>query len=309
MATVARASTTMMASVIFGFALGDPLINIFSLNGVHWAIVGLFVLASIALMFIQVPPRIEKETGSRDSINNAFHRFFDEMKDGMAFIQEHAMVRNGMLKLAVLFSGVVALCILFISFAKSFLFDDPLVAARKFAYIITYSGIGMAVGAFWVGHQFRRTQRAYLVFGGFSVIGAALLALTAITQIAKTQHVFTIPALQFGFLYLEDVHLTYRMVFTYLLAMLMGVGAAFVAIPLQAMLQELIPEDKRGKVMGVQFTLLSTSSTIPALIAGLAVEYIGVQWMFALFGLPLLLFGLFGLRQRMMVRDVPVANW
>jgi MFS family permease len=309
-------TTTMMASVIFGFALGDPLINIFSLGKVHWAITGLFLLASTALFFVHPPAICTLEEGQKPcsdaSIQDAFTRFGSEIHDGIQYIRENKLVLNAMLKLAMLFSAMVALCILFISFSKSYLYDNPQVAAQKFAYIIAFSGVGMAFGAFWVGHSFHHARRGIMVFGGFLCIGFCLVLLTlGIDLIPKHDYALHLSKLATGFLYLDEVRFTFRMLFTYTLSILMGIGAAFVAIPLQAVLQELIPEDKRGKVFGVQFTILSTSSTLPVLIAGLAVEQVGVEPMFLLIGGPLLLFGAVGLYRRLKAgqSDVTAANW
>jgi len=306
-------TTTMMAAVIFGFALGDPLINLFSLNNVHWAIAALFLLASLSLSLVKTPPLCQMADGVRPASNmsEAFGRFFEEIKDGLSFIKASPLVRNAMLKLALLFSAMVALCILFISFAKTFLFADPQIAARKFAYIIAFSGVGMAIGAFWVGHSFHHARRGVMVFNGFACIGLCLVLLSLVGHIPQKDYAFQLPNLTAGFLNLDAVRFTMRMLYTYTLAILMGIAASFVAIPLQALLQELIPEDKRGKVFGVQFTILSTSSTLPVLIAGLAVEQVGVQTMFMLIGAPILIFGVIGLYKRLKAgkKHVSVANW
>lgn len=306
-------TTTMMAAVIFGFALGDPLINLFSLNQVHWAITTLFLLASLSLMLVKTPPVCQLDDGLRPASNlqEAFSRFWQEIKDGLQFIAENTLVRHAMFKLATLFSAMVALCILFISFAKTYLFDDPMVAAQKFAYIIAFCGVGMALGAFWVGHSFHHARRGVMVFGGFLSVGLCLALMALTGHIPQHDYAFHMPRLASGFLYLEEVRFTMRMLYTYTLAVIMGVGASFIAIPLQALLQELIPEDKRGKVFGVQFTILSTSSTLPVLIAGLAVEQVGVQTMFLLIGIPIFVFGSVGLYKRLKAdkNHVFVANW
>lgn len=306
-------TTTMMASVIFGFALGDPLINIFTLNKVHWAITALFLLASASLMLVKPPTvcSLEAKGPKPTTVKACFADFFAEIQDGVHFIRDDVLVRNAMLKLAALFSAIVALCILFISFAKTYLYDDPQVAAQKFAYIIAMSGVGMALGAFWVGHAFHNARRGIMVFGGFTVIGLCLLLLTFVGNIPPHDHIFHLPRLASQFIYLDEVRFTFRMLYTYALTVIMGIGGAFVAIPLQAVVHELIPEDKRGKVLGVQFTLLSTSSTLPVLIAGLAVEQIGVQAMFLLIGIPFLLLGAIGLYKRLKAEKnhVFVANW
>jgi predicted MFS family arabinose efflux permease len=306
-------TTTMMGSVIFGFALGDPLINIFSLEKVHLAIIGLFVLASVSLIFVK-PPALcslaqHSEPESSKTVRGALHNFIAEMRDGIIYIRNNPMILRAMLKLALLFSAVVALCILFIAFAKEYLYDNPEVAARKFAYIITYSGVGMVLGAFAVGRFFRSTRRSSMVYGGFSVIGFCLLCLGMITTIAKSNHVFIIPAFSTQFFYFDEIHLTFRMLYTYCLVTIMGVGAAFVAIPLQALLHELIPDDKRGKILGVQFTILSTCSTLPVLIAGLGTEQVGVKPMMLMIAIPIFVIGLRGLYLRLKQPNAITANW
>jgi len=303
-------TTTMMASVIFGFALGDPLINIFGLKQVHWSIVGLFLLASTVLLLVKIPKQLALETPKTNrTVMNAVQEFFHELGEGIGFIGDNPLVLQAMLKLALLFSAVVAMCILFISYAKVYLYSDPAVATRKFAYIVTFSGIGMALGAFLVGRFFRDSKRCYMVFGGFTLTGACLLLMTFVGWLAKDAHIIHLGPARLDWVYLESFKVTQRMAYTYGLSVLMGVGAGFVAIPLQSLLHELIPEDKRGKVMGVQFTILSTSSTLPVLAAGLGVEYIGIQWMLWSIGLPLLGLGLWGLNKYLRTSNGTLEAW
>jgi MFS family permease len=302
----------MMVSVILGFALGDPLINLFSLQYVHWAITALFLLSSLALMMIHMPAKLAS-TRQKDaeSLKASMKRFMAEIMEGFQFIRENPLVCRAMLKLALLFSIMIALCILFISFAKSYLFEDPMVASQKFAYIIMCNGIGMAMGAFWIGHAFHHARRGLMVFSGFAGVGFCLLLLSLIEIISKHDHAFNLPSLVGQSVYWGEIHFTLRMVYTYAVAIVMGIGAAFIAIPLQALLQELIPEDKRGKVFGVQFTLLSTASTLPVLLAGLAVEVVSVKTIFILIGVPLLLLGSTGFLNRLKERntDAAATNW
>ncbi|MBK8190910.1 MAG: MFS transporter [Vampirovibrionales bacterium] len=295
-------TTTMMGSVIFGFALGDPLINIFSLEQVHWAVVGLFLLAGGVLCFVKPPgdPSAARLRPTQRDVLNSLRRFGAEMHEGVAYILERRVILKTILKLALLFSVVVAMCILFISFARDFLYDNPAVASRKFAYIVTFSGIGMSAGALVVGRFFRDAGRQRMAYGGFLAIGTFLLAMAQMDWIPKHAMLFGVPAQSVSLggglqLFLERFPLTLRMALTYGLSTLMGVAAAFVAIPLQSLLHEVIPDDKRGKIMGVQFTLLSTASTLPVLAAGLGVEYFGTAAMLNLMGAPVFAVGLFGL--------------
>jgi MFS family permease len=284
-------TTTMMGSVIFGFALGDPLIALFGLNNVHWAIIALFLLSSISLSFVDAGypscQKVEPHHSATEEINSSLHRFWLEMKEGIEYLREHKAFFMKIMKLAVLFSYVVAMCILFVNFAGTYLYVDPEIAAQKFAWIITFSGIGMVFGSLVTGRCFRNVARGKVVYSGFTIVGAGLLALI-LTQFLSRHSIF--PVL---FPYLD-----WRVLYAHIVAIILGIGASMVAVPLQSTLHELMPEDKRGKIMGVQFTLLSACSTFPVLLTGLGVDFIGVAPMLVILGIPLLILGVRGLYYR-----------
>lgn len=280
-------TTTMMGSVIFGFVLGDPLINMFGIKYVHYAITGLFIISALCLIGV-----VEKK--EEHEHHKVMKEFFEEFKEGISYIKSSPIVLNAMLKLAVLFSAIVALCILCISISTQWLYADARIGAQKFAYIVAYSGLGMVVGAFLVGKFWRAKSKFLLIFIGFTVIGFSLLLLT-FTGLLPDKLLFTVNETNiYGFV-LKAFDLTMRMGYTYLIATIIGFGSALVAIPVQTILQSSIPERMRGKVFGVQFTLLSTSSTLPVVIVAFGADTIGLVYMLTLIGLPLLIFGLMGL--------------
>ena len=257
-------TTTMMASVVFGFALGDPLVGLFGLESVHWAIVALFVLASVLVTGVVVPKTPESKPSELSQ--GLFGPLWNDLKDGLVALKDHPPLLNSMIHLAILFSAVVALCILFISFARSYLYEDPVMAVRRFAYIVSVSGIGMSVGALWVPRLSKVIRPQRLVSGGFLLVSACLGLLLLVSQVNNDP----MPALG------QWPWLTPRVLTTYGLALFMGVGASAVAIPLQTRIQHLMDDTMRGKMMGIQFTLLSTSSTVPVLLAGYGVTWLGL---------------------------------
>ena len=280
-------TTTMMGSVIFGFVLGYPLINMFGINAVHFAITALFLISAICLIRVIEPP----VDHTRD---RSVKEFFDEFKDGLSYIKNTPVVFNAMLKLATLFSIIVALCILSISISSQMLYpDSPAMGAQKFAYIVAYSGLGMVIGAGFMGKFWRKRSKMLAIFTGFAIIGFSLCVLTA-TALIPEEYKVCIPGMNFIFCMSEAFDLTYRMLYTYLVATVIGFGSALVAIPVQTILQSSIPENMRGKVFGVQFTLLSTSSTLPVLIVAIGADLIGVIKMLFITGIPLFLFGIYG---------------
>jgi MFS family permease len=81
------------------------------------------------------------------------------------------------------------------------------------------------------------------------------------------------------------------------LAACVGISCACVAVPTQAALQAVVPEDLRGKVFGAQNTAMSAASTIPVVLAGQFIDNLpgGVSTTLFLIGLPTAIAGIYHL--------------
>lgn len=286
-------TTTMMGSIIFGFALGDPLINIFGLKAVHWAVASLFLISSVCLTFIK-KTSASLETEGHKSLKD----FVDDLKQGIVYIKNTPTVLNAILKLSTLFSVIVMLSILAISISQSWLYpDNKALGAQKFVYIVAFSGVGMVIGSVLVGKLWRNVNKYLLIYRGFAIIGISLILLV-LTGLISNFASFALKAKDIFFVHLDPVNLTYRMIYAYLIAALVGFGCSLVAIPVQTIMHSSVPEELRGKVFGVQFTFLSTSSTLPVLIAAFLADRLGIGITLVLVGLPILLFGLLNLLKK-----------
>ena len=306
-------TTTMMAALIVGFVLGDPLIGLLGLTHVHWALFGLFLLAAVLLAGLTQAEvvssafcEVARENITTNTLKNktlACHltAFLQEMKEGWQFIIGHAVIWQAMLKLALLFSAVVVMPPVAISFAKAFLYADPALATRKFAYLMAFSGVGMGLGAIKVAKPLGNIPQPVLVYSGLAIVGLSLLGMITVPVLIPTREAllwvfpaWQVPVMNIG---IEALSVTQRMGASYAWQLLLGIGASLVAIPLQALLHDKIPESLRGKVLGVQFTVLATSSTIPSILAGFAVERLGSQLLFAAMALPFIAIAIWGFMQ------------
>lgn len=280
-------TTTMMASLIFGFALGDPMINIFGINYVHWGIGIFFFLAAGCLAFVNYKP--EKKHGRKEIT------FFKDLKEGLIYIKGAPIVRSAMLKLAGLFSIIVMLSIMSIGLSQKYLYPTtPAIGAQKFAYIVVYCGVGMVLGAFCVGRYLRKMEKHLLVYVGILVCAISLLMFSLLPLIPQ-QILFHFNSKTLFMLYLDKFDLTYPMLYCYMTAMLMGLSTAFIAIPTQTILHTQIDKQVRGKVFGILFTLLSTASTLPVLVTAWGAEIFGIAKMIFGISLPILFFGIYKL--------------
>lgn len=295
-------TTTMMASIIFGFVLGDPLINIFGLNSVHIAISALFIISAMFLTFI----KINKKNLQSDS-NKSFHNIIDDLKQGFMYIKANPNILYAMLKLAGLFSIIVMLSILAISISQQALYpDNAVLGAQKFVYIVASSGVGMVFGSLMVGKLWRNVDKYKLIYIGFLIIGINLLLLALIKLIPSDLY-FHIKTYKLYGIYLAAFDLTFRMIYSYVVASIIGFGASMVAVPVQTILHTSIAESMRGKVFGIQFTMLSTSSTFPVLIAAFGADKIGVIKMLVIIGIPVILFAVYNFFKISVIKFKKVA--
>lgn len=280
-------TTTMMASLIFGFALGDPMINICGINQVHYGIGLFFVLSAICLCFVKYKPVPKSQDYKTD--------FWSDLKEGLIYIKDTPVVRSAMLKLAALFSIIVMLSIMSIGLSQKYLYpSNPTMGAQKFAYIVVFCGIGMVFGAFLVGHHCRKIEKHLLGYIGIFTCGLALLLFSMLPFVPQLS-VFHFKTRSVLIFYLEHFDLTYPMLYSYIVATLIGVSTAFVAIPTQTILHTEISPEVRGKVFGILFTLLSTASALPVLVAAWGAEMFGVAKMIFVISVPVLLFGFYKL--------------
>lgn len=281
-------ATTMMASLIFGFALGDPMINICGIKNVHYGIGLFFFMSAICLIFVKYKP-VTKSLEAKGAT------FLDDLKEGLVYIKNTPVVRSAMLKLAALFSVIVMLSIMSIGLSQKYLYpQNPAMGAQKFAYIVVFTGIGMVIGAFLVGNTFRKVEKHLLVYCGIFTCGFALFLFSLLPFIPQLS-VFHFETKSLFVFYLEQFDLTYPMLYSYLVATLIGVSTAFVAIPLQTILHTEIAAEVRGKVFGILFTLLSTASALPVIIAAWGAEIFGVAKMVFVIGILPLVFGAYKL--------------
>ncbi|MEN9248457.1 MAG: hypothetical protein Q6L19_09945, partial [Gloeomargarita sp. GMQP_bins_69] len=133
---------------------------------------------------------------------------------------------------------------------------EQLLRPSQFGFLLAAAGAGVALGALLLSlwPAVRRWSR----WGGL-MIGAALLGLA-----------LTIRSLTWAFIWYG----------------LLGLGAAWVAIPLQTLLQAETPEAMRGKVFGFQNNAVNIALSLPLAVVGVAA---------ARLGLPMVLVGLAGL--------------
>ena len=258
-------TTTMMASVIVGFAVGEPVLALadglwMQLGGSgglgkEILVGGSYAIAGLILFLLQTnekphPPETE------------FPHVFSDLRDGLRYLQANHRIRNALLQLIILFSVFAALTVLAVRMAEII----PNMKASQFGFLLASAGVGVAIGATILGQFGQRFSYKQLSFCGCLGVAGSLIGLSLFT----TQ---LLPVLLF--------------------IALVGVFGALVGIPMQTAIQTETPAAMRGKVFGLQNNVINIALSLPLALAGVAETFIGLKAVFSTLAAIVLVGGLF----------------
>ncbi len=235
-------TTTMMGSLIVGFAIGDPLLKVASGFNPEWGreilVGGLYLLAGIVLYLM---PLKEKKHESETIV--PVHPWSD-FKEGLAYLRKDSLVRYAMLQLMILYSVLAALTVLAINLTQKIGLEKT-----QFGLLLAAAGVGMVFGAAALGHWGDRFRRKPLPLIGFAFMAFVLT--------------------MFSF--------TSKQGLSFALSGFFGLGASLVAVPMQTLIQQRTPEAMRGKVFGFQNNIVNIALSVPLAVTGPLIDVINNQ--------------------------------
>ncbi|NJN85719.1 MAG: MFS transporter [Leptolyngbyaceae cyanobacterium SL_7_1] len=243
-------TTTMMASVIIGFAVGEPLLALadmlFSRISPSSPDIGKELLVGVSYAIAGALLLLLRTKEKADGGDQPAPKVWENIADGLRYLKGQPVVRVAMVQLIILFSIFAALAVLAVRLAEVL----PVIKPSQFGFLLAAGGVGMAIGAVVIGYIGQRFSRSQLGFYGSMGLAASLVALA---------------------------FLTHNLVLTLVMLLSLGCFAAMVAIPMQTTIQEKTPEEMRGKVFGLQNNAVNIALSLPLALAGLAESYLGLQ--------------------------------
>lgn len=242
-------TTTMMALLIVGFAIGEPLLDIADRLaargglppdiGKEILVGGAYAIAGIILMWLQTGEKPQNKDQQQPHV-------FQDIVDGIKYLQENDRVRNALIQLVILFSIFAALAVLAVSMADLI----PQIKADQFGILLAAAGVGMGLSAAVLGNLGNRFDRALLSFIGSVGVTASLVGLSYATR---------------------NLWLALGM------TALLGAFAALIGVPMQTTIQSRTPKQMRGKVFGLQNNAVNIALSLPLFLAAEAETYFGLQ--------------------------------
>ncbi|NEO26144.1 MAG: MFS transporter [Kamptonema sp. SIO4C4] len=242
-------TTTMMALLIVGFAVGEPLLavmdkvmDVLSFGGSYGKEIlvgGSYAIAGLLLLVL-------KTGENKESLHVERPHVFQDIWDGILYLKENHEVRNAMIQLVMLFCVFAALAVLAVPLAA----DIPELKAEQFGFLLAGGGVGLGIGAAFIGHWGSNFPHGQLSLWGSVGVAGSLIGLS-----------------------LSSESLTLALIMTALL----GAFAALVGVPMQTTIQAETPEEKRGKVFGLQNNAVNIALSLPLALAGVAESIWGLQ--------------------------------
>ena len=145
---------------------------------------------------------------------------------------------------ASLYSVFAALVVLASGLAK-----DIGLKETQFGFLLASAGVGLIIGAGFLGQWGDRVKRLPLSLLGFCSMGVMLIGFSFVHQLWAAL----------------------------VLSVLLGLGAALIGVPMQTLIQVETPADMRGKVFGLQNNVINIALSLPLAIAGLLADAIGLR--------------------------------
>ena len=236
-------TTTIMAALILGFALGEPLLaiadHLWHNVGQEILVGGSYLLAGIILIVLKTGET--KENLHRDS----FHVWTD-IKEGLQYLNHKKTSLSALIQLICTFSIIAALTVLAVRLAEVM----PEIKSEQFGFLLAVASLGMAIGAGVVaklGHHVGRQTLALIGSAGMSVF---------LLMLAEFSDRFVL-----GLIAIAGT----------------GIFAGLCVIPMQTVIQEETPEEVRGKVFGLQNNAVNIALSLPLSVAGIAESYFGLK--------------------------------
>lgn len=163
---------TMFSSVVFGFALGAPIINSFSEATNILAIGSMYFLSAFFIFMVGIKEKVAH--------NHHESSFFKEYKDGYLYVMGHKTILFCVIRQIIVFSAFAALSVLVIGFVNDVLYLNT----AYFGYLLAIAGIGMGLGSLFSGKFGNRIGKDKLIFIGFIVSSISLVILSLTNYIA-----------------------------------------------------------------------------------------------------------------------------
>lgn len=289
-------SLTLYASLMAGYSLAGPILNVFGINTVFITGVALLLIAfglSQNLPAIKVS-KVSKKFNNFLSLAN-FNKMLaltrGEAAETFNFIKGKLPIAAAIALMSLVQGIIGMLAVLTPSYLERVL---KIHATDASYFMMIPLGVGMITGAMVVGRWLHNIPKRSLVLTGIMVSGILFIlagfapTLAHILQSPELPSYMTHPRFFFRAPSLSS--------FFAVGAFILGFATVSIIVPCQTVLQESTTEKNRGKIFSVLAAAMMAFSAVPVILAGVLSDAFGVIPMFIAMGVVVLAVGVLARR-------------
>lgn len=257
---------TIYGAFLIGFGLAGPVVKLIGREAPF--ILGFLSLIIASLLVSNLP----KEEGKKGKIRD-IQDFWIKVKEGYLFIKSQPTILFPLLLLV--FSQVIigVIAVLSPSLATEILAIDLLDAGPV---LVLPAGFGAVIGVLGVTSLLRKKVRKKKIIS-FGLFLSAVSLLSIATVVPFLGNLRALVALGIAFL--------------------LGIGLVSLIVPVQTLLQEKTPEDKRGRVFGVLGFAVTLASILPVLLTATIADILGVNFILGIIAIIIGAVWIYSLRE------------
>ncbi len=235
-------SIAYVGAIAIGPAIGGFLVESYGIINTLYVNAFMFFIPALALILLKLP---------HDTHNSQKQNFWSDMKEGIIFIKKTPDILSALALSGFVYLGIGSLSVLGIILAEKVLDTG----AGGYGMMMSSMGVGLLLGAFFVGKWAKKYDKILLAIWGSVCAGLAIILLPFATELSLA----------------------------IALTVFIGIGTVIVQTSTTSFFQ-LTPKNIRGKVVGVSQSLMGASSFLAMGLAGFLTDLIGINMVFGIVG-------------------------
>lgn len=229
---------TWMGATVFGFAVATPITEFFSLNMNYVVISVCYFIAAFLAMGIKSNVSLTKKT---KRVRNVFR----DLWQGLKYLRVHLVLQIVFFQLFFGITLLACIAVLGLDYVETVL-NLP---HEKFGILVSFAGIGMLLGILLLEQLKNYVSKLTLIRFGFLFAAISLWVIGVVDQVS----------------------------YAYMGVFGLGLGNAFVTVPIQTIIQESVLPSARGRMFGIQNLIIALALTLPPILLGYLSDEYGIQ--------------------------------
>lgn len=266
----------LYASIFIAYALSGPILILLGRTNIFIFLSLMFLISGFFAYLIDFKETSHKESAKEllENLNVA-----NEVKAAISIMAKTKVIYRALILLTLAQVIILVLATIGPGYAEHIL----RIKIENFSVLfVTPAIIGIATGAIIIGGFLSNVSKEKLTRIGLIIEGISILLLPYGSRLTNREFVHTLN------FYLPHVLRITSMHILYVLAFILGFGAALIFIPANTILQEETSDEFRGKVYGALSTLVGLFSVLPIILAGSLADLIGVRGVLTIIGVVVL---------------------